>query len=216
MIREVKMKINRFILVLLIIISANSNLLAQDQLTKLMDGNKRFIEGKSLHQNQSVERRVEVAKGQNPFAVIVTCSDSRVPPEIIFDQGIGDLFVIRVAGNVVGDFEIASIDYAVEHLRCKLVVVMGHEYCGAVDAAAKGGEHHGNIGKLISVIEPAVEEVKNEKGDLLTNAVFNNVNRVVDTLKNSEPVLKEFVEHKGLQIVGTFYDLDDGTVIMVK
>ncbi len=210
------MKINRFILLLLFIISANNFLLAQDQLAKLMDGNKRFIEGKLLHQNQSVERRVEVAKGQNPFAIIVTCSDSRVPPEIIFDQGIGDLFVIRVAGNVAGDFEIASIDYAVEHLGCKLVVVMGHEYCGAVDAAVKGGDHHGNIGKLITVIEPAVEEVKNEKGDLLTNAVFNNVNRVVDTLKNSEPVLKEFVEQKGLQIVGTFYDLDDGAVTIVK
>lgn len=210
------MKTNRFIVIIFLFTSLGINSYAQNHLAKLIEGNKRFVEEKPIHANQSVIRRYEVAKGQKPFAVILTCSDSRVPPEIIFDQGLGDLFVIRVAGNVVDDLEIASIEYAVEHLGCNLVVVMGHEYCGAVDAAVKGGELPGHLEKLVAEIEPAVEEAKKEKGDLLTNAVRKNVDFVVDQLKNCEPILKEFVHHDELQIIGAYYDLDDGVVTMMK
>ena len=178
----------------------------------LIDGNKRFAESKSFHGNQSAERRTEVAKGQKPLAVIVTCSDSRVPPEIIFDQGLGDLFVIRSAGNIVDDIGLGSIEYAVEHLGTQLVIVLGHERCGAVDAAVKGGEAPGHISRLIKEITPAVKKAKKQSGDLLDNAVRSNINMVVNQLNSSEPILKEFVSHKKIKIVGELYDLDDGTV----
>ncbi len=210
------MKINKFVVVIFLFITLGINSYAQDQLTKLTDGNKRFVEGKLLHQNQSTERRTEVASGQKPFAVVVTCSDSRVPPEIIFDQGLGDLFVIRTAGHVVDDIALASIEYAVEHLHVELVVVLGHEKCGAVDAAVSGGELTGHLEKLVAEIKPAVEEAKNEEGDLLTNAVYKNVDLVVGQLKSSEPILKEFIEHNHLQIIGAYYDLDEGKVTIIK
>jgi len=182
----------------------------------LIEGNKRFVEGKLLHPNQSTERRTEVTSGQKPFAVILTCSDSRVPPEIIFDQGLGDLFVIRTAGHVVDDIALASIEYAVEHLYVGLIVVLGHEKCGAVDAAVGGGELTGHLQELVAEIKPAVEEAKNEKGDLLTNAVHKNVELVASQLKSSEPILKEFIEHNHLQVIGAYYDLDDGKVTITK
>src|SRR5688572_16994 len=120
-----------------------------DEATKrLVYGNRRFVNGETQHPNQSAEHRLALAKGQAPFAVVVACSDSRVCPEIVFDQGLGDLFVIRVAGNTIGNVELGSIEYAVEHLHAKLVIVVGHEKCGAVGAAVKGGETHGHIGDL--------------------------------------------------------------------
>jgi len=183
-----------------------------DLIQKLKDGNSRFAKDEAVHSNQSVERRNKLTNGQNPFAVIVSCSDSRVPPEIIFDQGIGDLFVIRTAGHVADDIALASIEYAVEHLHVALIVVLGHERCGAVDAAVKGGELPGHLGKLISEIEPAVEQAEKEEGDLLANAVHENIHRVVRQLKNSGPIIKEFVEHHELEIIGAYYDLDDGIV----
>jgi carbonic anhydrase len=118
-------------------------------LQKLMTGNKRYYEGNLTHPNQTKVRILEVAKGQHPFAIILGCSDSRVPPEVIFDQGIGDLFIIRVAGNIIDNNALGSIEYAVEHLGVKLVVVLGHEKCGAVDATVKGGEAPGHIKYLI-------------------------------------------------------------------
>ncbi|MBI1939199.1 MAG: carbonic anhydrase [Ignavibacteriales bacterium] len=213
------MKAHKFLFTVALILFYSS-FFAQEtdsgSLQKLTEGNKRFAEGKLLHQNQLPQRRIETANGQNPFAVILSCSDSRVPPEIIFDQGLGDLFVIRTAGEVVDDFELASIEYAVEHLHVELIVVLGHEKCGAVDAAVKGGELPGHLGKLISEIEPAVKQAKKQEGDLLTNAVHENIFRVVKQLKNSEPIIKELVEHNHLQIKGAYYDLDDGKVNFEK
>lgn len=184
-------------------------------LQKLVDGNKRFTDSKQIHSNQTSERRLEVAKGQKPFAVVVTCSDSRVPPEIIFDQGLGDLFVIRTAGNIIDDIGLGSIEYAVEHLGVQLIVVLGHEKCGAVDAAVKGGHAEGHIQNLIDAIRPAVEKERKNKGDLLDNSVKANVLRVVDQLNSSEPILKEFVHEKKLTVVGARYDLDDGAVAIL-
>lgn len=182
---------------------------------KLLDGNKRYVDGKPSHPNQTPERRRHVAKGQHPFAVVVCCSDSRVPPEIIFDQGIGDLFVVRVAGNIVDDAGLGSIEYAAEHLHVSLIVVLGHERCGAVEAAVKGGEAPGHIKSLLETIRPAVEKAKGKPGDLAENAMRTNVKMVVDHLKASKPILEHLV-HKGtLTVVGARYDLDDGMVTLM-
>lgn len=188
---------------------------SQTSLQKLIDGNKRFTDSKPTHVNQTSERRLDVAKGQKPFAVVVTCSDLRVPPEIIFDQGLGDLFVIRTAGNIIDDIGLGSIEYAVEHLGVQLIVVLGHEKCGAVDAAVKGGHAEGHIQNLIEAIRPAVEKEKKNKGDLLDNSVKANALMVVKQLNSSEPILKEFVHEKKLTIVGARYDLDDGLVTIL-
>jgi len=182
---------------------------------RLLDGNRRYVDGKPSHPNQTLERRKHVAKGQHPFAVVLSCSDSRVPPEIIFDQGIGDLFVVRVAGNIVDDAGLGSIEYAVEHLHASLIVVLGHERCGAVEAAVKGGEAPGRIKSLVEAIRPAVEKSKGEPGDLAENAMRANVRLVVDHLKASKPILEHLV-HKGtLTVVGARYDLDDGQVTVI-
>lgn len=182
---------------------------------KLLDGNKRFVEGKMMHPDQNSGRRAGIVKGQNPFAVIVSCSDSRVPPEVIFDQGLGDLFVIRLAGNILNDEAIGSIEYAVEHLGVKYVMVLGHESCGAVAATVKGGEAPGHIGSLVKAIQPAVEAAKKQQGDLMDNSVKANVSMVVQKLKSNAPILEHAVKKGDLVIEGARYDLDEGTVSIV-
>lgn len=182
---------------------------------KLIDGNKRYVDAKLSHLNQTAERRAEVAKGQHPFAAIVSCSDSRVPPEVIFDQGLGDLFVIRLAGNILDDAALGSLEYAVAHLGIKYILVLGHERCGAVDATVKGGEVPGHIGSLVKAIQPAVDKVKNQPGDLLDNAVRANVTMVVQQLKSSGPILESSVKKGELTIDGARYDLDDGVVAIL-
>ena len=192
--------------------SAVSGDLAQQ---KLIVGNKRYVDAKPSHPNQTVQHRTEVAKGQHPFAAIVSCADSRVPPEILFDQGLGDLFVIRLAGNILNDAALGSLEYAVEHLGVKYIMVLGHERCGAVDATLKGGEAPGHIGSLVNAIQPAVEKAKNQPGDPLDNAVRANVTMVVQQLKSSEPILEGRVKKGDLTVVGARYDLDDGVVAIL-
>ena len=135
-----------------------------------------------------------------------------MPPEIVFDQGLGDLFVVRVAGNIATDSEIASIEYAAEHLHTPLVVVMGHQSCGAVGAAIEGGTPPGHLPTLIAQIQPAVVEARKLSGDLSTNAVRLNVERVVTKLRTSQPVLAHLVGEGKLRIVGAVYALDSGRV----
>jgi carbonic anhydrase len=182
---------------------------------RLLEGNRRFAAARLSHTNQTAVRRVEIAAGQNPFALIVGCADSRVPPEILFDQGLGDLFVIRLAGHVIDDAVVASIEYAVEHLGIRYVMVLGHERCGAVEATVKGGHEPGHIGALAAAIQPAVIEAANRPGDKVDNVVRANVARVVRQLKSSAPVLKERVDRGDLTIAGARYDLDDGTVAIL-
>lgn len=182
---------------------------------KLIVGNKRYVDARPSHPNQTPQHRKVVAKGQHPFAAILSCSDSRVPPEILFDQGLGDLFVIRLAGNILDDAALASLEYAVEHLGVKYIMVLGHERCGAVEAALKGGEVPGHIGSLVKAIQPAVEKAKNQPGDLLDNAVRANITIVVQQLKSSEPILEELVKKGDLTVVGARYDLDDGVVVIL-
>jgi carbonic anhydrase len=138
--------------------SAQDNTLAP--LDKLKAGNEKFVSGHPEHPNETTNRIKELKEGQHPLAILVSCSDSRVPPELIFDQGLGDVFSIRTAGNVIGDYELGSIEYAVEHLHCKLIVVLGHENCGAIQAyAASGNEKHDDhIQSLVTYIASEEEE----------------------------------------------------------
>jgi carbonic anhydrase len=189
---------------------------ADEALKRLIDGNQRFAEEKPQHPHQSVARRAETAQTQQPIAVIVSCSDSRVGPEVVFDQGVGDVFVVRSAGHVVGDIELASIEYAVEHLGAPLIVVLGHQRCGAVAAAVEGGEPHGHLAALIDAIKPSVEETKDQPGDHSENAMRANVRRTVEQLKNDTPVLSERIKDGKLTIIGARYDLDSGKVEMLK
>jgi carbonic anhydrase len=190
-----------------------------EALKALMDGNARFVATKATYPNQSAERRTTVAGGQHPIAVVLSCSDSRVPPELVFDQGLGDLFTVRVAGNVADDAVIASIEYAVEHLGSTLVMVLGHEKCGAVaatlDALKTGGAVPGHLPALVDPIRPAVIQANTQMGDALDLAVIGNVGNVVAQLKASEPVLGEMFGHEKIQIVGGRYDLDTGAVTVV-
>jgi carbonic anhydrase len=185
-------------------------------LQKLLEGNERYMAGKSLHPNQTPEHRIETAVSPNPFATILSCSDSRVPPEIIFDCGIGDLFVIRVAGNILNKEITGSIEYAVEYFGTKLIVVMGHKRCGAVLTAIKGGEFQGSIKSLIEAIQPALEDAKRESGDLADNTVNKNIEMTVKALKSSSPILKNGIQQGNLNIIGAYYDMDNGRVAFNK
>jgi len=147
----------------------------------------------------------------SPFAIIVGCSDSRVPPEIIFDQGLGDLFVVRLPGHFLIDEVLGSIEYAVEHLGTRLIVVLGHERCGAVEAVVKGAEASGHIGSLVKAIKPAVDRAKSQPGDLLENAIWENVAMTVDQLQSSS-LLQNPAKNGALKIVGAYYHLEDGSV----
>ena len=186
-------------------------------LQKLKDGNQRFMDGTMEHPNLTPERRAELAEGQAPYAVIVGCADSRVSPELAFDAGPGDLFVIRVAGNVVGDYELASIEYAVAALKSPLVVVLGHESCGAVGAAVasetedKG--YDGHIHDLVEALRPAVKQaMQADPEDLLDAAVKQNAQNVVGQLENSKPHVGPAAAAGDIQIVPARYDLDTGEV----
>jgi carbonic anhydrase len=190
-----------------------------DSLKQLMEGNARYVAGKSVHPNASAERRASLAGGQHPFATILTCADSRVAPELIFDQGLGDLFVIRVAGNVVDDVVLGSIEYAVVHLGSPLVMVLGHERCGAVTAtmealSGKSGEEDGEtkIGELADLIAPAVKSVPADTPDRLDAAILANARRGAHILLTTSTPLAKRAREGRLQIVSARYDLDDGRV----
>jgi len=179
----------------------------------LIDGNERFTSGKPLSKDLSSTKREDLMRnGQHPFAVIVSCSDSRVPPELLFDQALGDLFVVRVAGNVVTPVELGSIEYAVEHLKTPLVVVLGHEECGAVTAAVQGGETHGSIGAIIEKIKPAVDQAKAMKlsgQELIEMSTELNMQNALRDISKS-PIIKEGVEVNHVKMIGIKYDLDEG------
>lgn len=185
-----------------------------ESLNSLKTGNERFVVGTTEHPHQSLEHRNSLVKKQTPYAVIVTCSDSRVVPEFIFDQGIGDLFVVRIAGNTVSKRELGSIEYAVEHLGSKLIVVMGHTNCGAVKAALGGGVEKlpGSVGAIVKPIVPAVSASHTQLGDRLSNAVITNVKLVVGGLGKGDPLMKELLHTGKAKVVGAVYHLENGKV----
>ena len=184
-------------------------------LQALIEGNTRYVEQKLSHPNQSLSRLTEVAAGQKPFAAILGCADSRVPPEIVFDRGLGDLFVVRGAGNFADDVALGSLEFAVAVLGVSVIMVLGHERCGAVAAAVQGGTAIGHIAGLIHAIRPAVERTQGMEGDPVENAVNANVQIVVENLKNTGPILAEAVASGSLKIVGGRYDLDSGMVQII-
>jgi carbonic anhydrase len=189
-------------------------------LDKLIAGNEKFVSGHSAHPNESLNRIKELKSAQHPFVVLVSCSDSRIPPELIFDQGLGDVFSIRTAGNVIGDYELGSIEYAIEHLHCKLIVVLGHENCGAIQAYATSGDekHDDHIQSLVNYIaseeeEKIIPDSLRSNIDILVKA---NITHGVNFLKSSTPILKPLVDNNEIKIIGAYYDLDSGKVLFDK
>jgi carbonic anhydrase len=184
-------------------------------LLRLKEGNQRYISNLTMDPNQSDARRVEIAKAQHPFATILGCVDSRVPPEIIFDRGLGDLFVIRTAGQVLDQAVVGSIEFGVAELGIPLLVILGHEKCGAIKATIEVLEKkltvEGTIGYLVAGLSEAVEEAEKKSGDLVNNAVLANVELLVAKFKGS-PAFKEHIESGKLMVVGARYDLDTGIV----
>ena len=211
-----------------------------EAISRLKEGNGRFTAGNSQHPHESLDernymaansyenagvislvmtseqaakRRAELSKSQHPFAIILSCSDSRVPPEIVFDEGLGDLFIVRVAGNVLNDEGLGSIEYGVEVLGARLIVVLGHGSCGAVDAAMKTiaakGKAPGHIQSLVTALKPVVNSTP--KADLET-MIKANVKHVVDALRSSTPILKARVDSGDIQVIGGYYGLDTGAV----
>lgn len=204
----------------IILVSSCNQKTTEENLTpfeKLKAGNERFVKGFPIHPNETLQRIRELKTGQHPFAVVVSCSDSRVPPELIFDQGLGDIFSIRTAGNVMGDYELGSIEYAILHLHCNLVIVLGHENCGAIEAyISSDKENHGDhIQNIIDYIageeeERAILDSIKANPDL---AIRANIKHGVVSLQNSDPILKTLVQNKKVAVIGAYYDLDTGKVI---
>lgn len=196
--------------------AVTKNEMTPDQaLQTLIQGNQRFIKRKSRNPSKNYARLVEVAQSQKPFASLLSCADSRVPSEIIFDQGFGDLFVCRVAGNIATPEEIGSLEFGSLVLGSKVIMVLGHERCGAVDATLKGAQVPGQIASLLNAIKPAVAKSKDQAGDRLENTCKANVLLQAEKLKAS-PVIAELIEEGKLKVVGGYYDLDTGIVTMVS
>jgi carbonic anhydrase len=193
-------------------------LLTPDQaLALLKEGNRKFLTDSPVRAAVGRQRRLEIAQSQAPFAVYVTCSDSRVSPELLFGRGLGELFIIRNAGNTVDTVALGSIEYAVAELGVPLVVVMGHERCGAVAAAASVVRNNttfpGAIGRMVEPIIPAVLKAQAQSGDLVENSIRENVRRVVNQLRTgTDPLLLDPQRRGKLKVVGAYYDLDTGTV----
>lgn len=185
---------------------------ADKALELLKEGNKRYVKGTLKHPHTDATHRDSLKSAQHPFAVILSCADSRVVPELAFDQGLGDLFVIRVAGNIAKDKVLGSIEYAVKFLGAKLVIVMGHESCGAVGAAVGDADPGGHIGAIIEKIKPAVYISKRMPGDHLTNAIKVNAQIVSEEIKDSKPIIAEAVKSSGVRVISAYYKLSTGEV----
>ena len=184
-------------------------------LRELRAGYHRYRAGKSEHGDYT-EQRAATAEAQHPFAIVLTCSDSRVPPEILFDQGIGDLFVIRVAGNIADAAGIGSVEYAVANYACPLVLVLGHTNCGAVKAAVDSLEHHeaapGEIETIVQKILPAARAARHEEGDVYLNATKANAAGVAADLRKVEPIIAAAVREKRLTVASAVYSVKTGSV----
>ena len=200
-----------------------SALTHDEALQKLMAGNKRFVSAKVTHRAKGLQAaRERLVAGQKPYAIILSCSDSRVPPEIVFDQTLGQIFVVRVAGNVSDPVVLGSIEYAVEHLGSPLIMVMGHEACGAVTAAFDAQGHgSGNIEAVVSPIEPAVRKAKEGMPDKarpeqVEAAIDNNIDIQAEALTRDSPIVKDYVSRGKVRIVKAKYHLRHGEVTLLK
>ncbi len=200
--------------------SHGASVAPDDAWRMLSQGNERFARGLALRPHADADRRRELAKGQAPFAVVVTCSDSRLSPELIYDQGLGDLYVLRSAGNISdGDANLGSIEYAVEHLGSRLIVIMGHSKCGAVSAAVSGvkKDDHSHIDELAAMLKPAADQAKDKVGglhkdDLIPEAIEKNVELQIRNLIKGSASVREKVEAGEVKIIGGVYSLENGRV----
>lgn len=199
-------------------------LTAEQALQRLKEGNRRFVKGETQQQaTLSHQQRAEMAEEQNPFAIVLGCSDSRVPAEMVFDQGLGDLFVIRVAGNVVAPSQVGSVEFAAERYDCSVVVVLGHSHCGAIQATIDvltqpELQSSSNLMSIVNRVRPSVEilmqtELKNDLKKLSVHAVRNNVFASVNQLRHGSAVLENLILKGKLKIVGAEYSLETGEVV---
>jgi carbonic anhydrase len=190
----------------------------QQVIERLKEGNTRYVEGKSVHPNADSARREVTAKdGQHPIVTVLSCSDSRVPVELVLDQGIGDVFVVRVAGNVCRGDEAGAIEYGVDHVGTPVLVVLGHSKCGAVTAATMKANIHGNVAPLVASIQPAVARAQKEHPelhgkDLVPAVVEANVWQAIDDLFKASSIVRERVKDGKLKVVGALYDIESGKI----
>lgn len=180
-----------------------------DALERLKEGNARFVKDKLDGKLQDSERKNALTGGQSPFAIVLSCADSRVVPELAFDTGLGEIFVVRVAGNVANPSSIASIEYAVANLGTKLIVVMGHESCGAVAAAIAGGDNGNNLNHLLGFISPVVDE---NKGAEMSHVVKENAKLSASDLTENSAIISNAVQNEDVKIVTAYYNLAEGKV----
>ena len=195
---------------------ARGQISGREALELLLAGNKKFLAGKPEHPNHCAASRLGLTSGQNPIAVVLTCADSRVPPVDVFDQGLGDLFVVRVAGNIINDHILGSIEYAVSHLNTPLVMVMGHSSCGAVGAVAQGVKLLGHIASLAPSIDAALKKAKDMEGHWPDNAAKELAKTTAKKIEESEPIMADLVQAGRVLVVATYYDLASGEVSMLS
>ena len=197
-------------------------LTALEALDRLRDGNQRFVANQSTAPLSSHDRRAALVAGQEPFAIVLGCSDSRVPAELVFDQGFGDLFVIRVAGNVVAPSQVGSVEFAAARFGTRLVVVMGHSSCGAItatveDVLGRGNSRSRHLRSIVDRIRPSIESIRAGRGDgdadaLVRDGVRANVRASADHLRHGSELLEDLIRRDGLLVVGAEYALDTGVV----
>ena len=185
---------------------------AEQALQRLKDGNRHFAEGMTKSTKLDISKRQALVKGQAPFAIVLACADSRVTPEYVFSEGLGDLFVVRVAGNISDPFVLGSVEYAVEHLHVPLIVVLGHQNCGAVSAALGAKLPGGNLGKLIMEISPGKDLPLNDHKKALALAIANNARRQAELMISRSELIKKHVDEKKVRIVSGVYSLSTGRV----
>lgn len=205
------------------LLQSSSNVPREQVLDFLLEGNLRFSGDHPVHPDQTLDRLRELSVGQHPVAAIVSCSDSRVPPELVFDQGLGDLFVIRNAGNIVADYEIGSVEYAIEHLEVPLVIILGHTKCGAIGAFVEHEHEHSHhyseyVQKIIDFIDAEEEEQVLQRGtvDFYEKAIEANVLHGIHELKSKVPLVSELTAAKKLRVVGAIYDVETGMVRVLE
>ncbi len=179
-------------------------------LARLSDGNERFATDQLNSDLQDSSRRKSIINGQKPFATILGCADSRIVPELIFDTGLGELFVVRVAGNIANKSSVASIEYAVAHLNTKVIIVLGHQNCGAITAASQGGDNGENLNHLLSHLKPAFEESK--KTATVNDVAKINAKLTAKELIAKSAIIKNTVDNGNVIVVPAYYDMDSGKV----
>lgn len=194
---------------------APGNLDGPAALAKLLEGNRRYATAEVGTAQPFARQRAQSAATQHPFAVIVACADSRVAPELVFDQGLGQLFVIRTAGNLVDDFALGSLEYAVEHLGVRLVLVLGHERCGAIGAALLGGPATGHVRAIVDALAPAIAAGRAAAADPFEAAVAANARTVAQKIRTSQPALSDLA-HAEVTVASARYDLDTGLVTLLE